>query len=217
VLEADRQDYIERYEKRLQEFGYSPEALGWGKHGRQEVRFRVLAEYALTKPDSSVLDVGCGFADLYDFLMQHGWHGRYTGIDITPGLLNVAHARHPNLDLREHDIAASTALENYDFVIASGIFNAALKVGDNPTHIENTLKAMYDHARVALCVDFLSSYVDFQKPGSWHTQPGWALDAARRLSARVLLRHDYMPYEFALFVFRDAAISERNVFQAFDK
>jgi ubiquinone/menaquinone biosynthesis C-methylase UbiE len=211
--EADRKAYIQRYEGRLREFGYSPEALGWGAHGRQPVRFGVLAEPALRRPQGTVLDVGCGFADLYDFLGEHGWHGQYTGIDIVPGLLAEARKRHPDLDLREADITADAAsLPACDFVLASGVFNAALAKADNETHIQTALRAMFGLARVAVTVDFMSSYVDFQKPGSWHTDPGQALAWAKKISRRVALRHDYMPYEFALFIYADDTVSEQNVF-----
>ena len=213
----DRLDYVQRYEKRLEEFGYSPATLGWGAQGRQEVRFSVLAEPALRKPESSVLDVGCGFCDLYDFLGQHGWRGHYTGVDIVPGLLEVARRRHPDLDVREVDITDDSApLEEYDFVISSGALNAALPSGSNEAHIEMALHTMFQRSRYATCVDFLSSYVDFQKPGAHHTDPGWALAAAKRFTRRVVLRHDYMPYEFSVFLFRDDAISERKVFRAFE-
>jgi SAM-dependent methyltransferase len=217
VNTQDRLDYVQRYEKRLHEHGYSPAALGWGAHGRQEVRFSVLAEFALRDPQSSVLDVGCGFCDLYDFLATRGWRGRYSGIDIVPGLLEVAKQRHPGIDVRELDITGDISLlHEYDFVIASGAFNAALPSGDNRTHIEAALKNMHQCSRRATCVDFLSEYVEFQKQGAFHTDPGWALATAKKLTRRVLLRHDYMPYEFALFLFRNEAISRRNVFESFE-
>jgi len=216
VKTEDRLDHVQRYEKRLQEFGYSPATLGWGVNGRQEVRFSVLAELALRMPGSSVLDVGCGFCDLYDFLDKRGWQGRYTGIDIVPGLLEVALQRHPDLDVRELDITDDSAsLDEYDFVISSGALNGALPSGSNELHIEAALRSMHRRSRYATSVDFLSSYVDFQKPGAYHTDPSWALAAAKRLSRRVLLRHDYMPYEFSVFLFRDDSISERRVFQGF--
>ena len=213
----DRLDIVQRYEKRLQEFGYSPATLGWGAQGRQEVRFSVLAAFALSMPDSSVLDVGCGFCDLHDFLTNRGWHGRYTGIDIVPGLLEAARQRHPGLDIRQLDITdTSEALEEYDFVISSGAFNAALPSGRNNDHAELALRRMHQQSWQATCVDFLSTYVDFQKPGAYHTDPAWALAAAKRLTRRVLLRLDYMPYECAIFLFRDDTISERRVFQRFE-
>jgi SAM-dependent methyltransferase len=213
MKESDRRDCIERYEGRLREHGYSPEALGWGKHGRQEIRFGVLAAQALAAPGCSVLDVGCGFADLHGFLVERGWRGRYTGIDIVPGLLDVARERHPGLDLRALDITGSEPLPGpHDFAIASGIFNARLASGGNMEQIEKALERMSEYARVAVCVDFLSTHVDFEKPDAWHTDPAWALGAAARLSRRLALRHDYMPYEFALFIYRDDSISSRNTF-----
>ena len=214
----DRLDYVQRYEKRLEEFGYSPATLGWGVHGRQEIRFSVLTEFARRLPDCSVLDVGCGFCDLYDFLTAHRWRGRYTGIDIVPGLLDVARQRHPGLEVREMDITdGARSLGQHDFVIASGTFSAALPSGSNAAHIEAALQAMYRSSRRGVSVDFLSTYVDFQKAGAYHTDPCWAFAAARKLTRRVLLRHDYMPYEFSLFLFVDDAISERNVFRGFEE
>ena len=63
--------YIERYNQRLDKFGYSPESLGWGGgKERQFVRFKALTEIGVEKHDS-LLDVGCGFADLYEYLKLH--------------------------------------------------------------------------------------------------------------------------------------------------
>jgi SAM-dependent methyltransferase len=213
MLEVDRQEYVRRYEARLAEHGCSPQALGWGKHGRQEVRFGVLAEHALREPSSSVLDVGCGFADLYDYLRQRGWGGEYTGIDIVPGVLAVARERHPGLDLRLQAVT-DPGLGTYDFVLASGVFNARLTAGDNSEHIERCLAAMCRHTRVLAGADFLTHDVAFQKPEAWHTDPAWAFQLSRQFSRRAQLRHDYMPFEFALFIFADDAVSARNVFQA---
>jgi SAM-dependent methyltransferase len=191
---TDRQELIDRYGSLLRQHGYSPQSLDWGVHGRQGLRFSVLAEHALRSPESSVLDVGCGFADLCDFLVDHGWRGRYQGIDIVPSLLEAARQRHPALDLREIDITDPAAgLGQSDFVIASGVFNERLSSGDNPSHIQGALKAMCQWARVAVSVDFLTTHVNYQRPESWHTDPAWAMDVARGLSRRLQLRCDYLP------------------------
>lgn len=213
----DRQAYVERYESRLDQFGYSPETLGWGKNGRQDVRFAVLAAEALARANCSVLDVGCGFADLYDYLRARGWAGSYTGVDIVPRLIEVAVERHPGLDLRCAELHQLAGEGTHDYVIASGVFNARLEQEDNREHIRRSLAAMHRLARAAVCVDFMSTYVDFQHPLGWHTDPGWAFGAAKELSRRAALRHDYMPFEFALFIYKEDQVSGRNVFQAFEE
>ena len=207
--------YINRYEARLKQYGYSPKSLGWGKEGRQGIRFAVLAEEVLKEPNSSVLDVGCGFADLYDFLVACGWKGHYHGIDIVPGLIQIARRRHPKLAIQNCDITSNHGLKNiYDYIICSGVFNAKLSQSDNNHHITKALKSMFKLARKCVCVDFMSTYVDYEHSEAWHTDPIWAFETAMELSRRVSLRHDFMPYEFALFIYRDDTVSNRNIFQA---
>ena len=71
------------------------------------------------------------------------------------------------------------------------------------------------YTKLAIRVDFLSTYVDYQKPDSWHTDPCKALIMAQQLSRRYVMRLDYMPFEFALTIYKDDSICDRNVFQAY--
>ncbi|MEW4562464.1 class I SAM-dependent methyltransferase [Bremerella sp. JC770] len=209
----DLNDYVTRYEAMLREHGPTHRALGWGENGRQDLRFSVLSEPAIAMGNPSVLDVGCGFGDLYHYLKRRGWEGNYVGVDIVEQLLTVARQRHPEVEFIERDITAEGAeLGTFDFVIASGIANARLPSGDNQGHIVRLLNSMRKHARVAVCMDFLSTFVDFQRPESWHTDPHWILDISRSISRRVTLRMDYMPFEYSVILWCDDAIHDRNVF-----
>ena len=120
----------------------------------------------------------------------------------------------PALDLRNEDIAEAEDLGKYDFVVASGIFNAKLMYEDNERHISNTLSRMFDHAGIAAIADFMSTYVDYQKEGAWHSDPANVIGYARKLSRRFILYYDYMPYEFAMVIFKDDLVSNENVFNA---
>ena len=46
-------------------------------------------------PEANVLDLGCGNGRLLGFLSEHGWQGRYLGLDGSPGLLAAAEACSP--------------------------------------------------------------------------------------------------------------------------
>jgi SAM-dependent methyltransferase len=210
--DKDLSEYVKRYTDRFSRFGYSPETLGWGKNSKQNVRFSVLADFAL-KENASILDVGCGFADLYAFLIAQNWRGRYHGIDIVPVLIDKAKELYPGLNLELKDIGKDS-LTISDYVIASGVFNAKLISASNEVHIQSCIARMFELCDKAVCVDFLSSYADFQKPGSWHTSPEWIFTFAKTLSRRVLLRSDYMPFEFSLFIFKDDHI-ENSIFGAY--
>ena len=198
---VDRDAYVERYERRLAEHGHAPETLGW-RPGREQARFGVVADVVAETGARSLLDVGCGFADLLDFLREQGWDGDYHGIDLVPGLLAEARRRHPSLPLDEADIAGYEPGRTFDVVVASGVFNYELQAEDNRDHIARSVARMFALARRAICVDFLTTAVDYRHPGAWHTDPAWALDLGRGLSERAELRQDYLPFEFALVVHR---------------
>ncbi|HPA64879.1 MAG TPA: class I SAM-dependent methyltransferase, partial [Spirochaetota bacterium] len=53
------------------------EILDWESMEAQHSRFAVLSEY-VPLSGKSLLDVGCGLADLYAFLTEHGIRTKYT-------------------------------------------------------------------------------------------------------------------------------------------
>ena len=50
---------VKRYESRLRNHGVGEEALGWGKKGRQQLRFSVLASH-WDLSGKRILDLGAG-------------------------------------------------------------------------------------------------------------------------------------------------------------
>ena len=56
--------------------------LGWENQEAQELRFKVLERVIF--PHASILDVGCGLGNLYDYLRNRGYNFGYTGVDILP-------------------------------------------------------------------------------------------------------------------------------------
>lgn len=214
---SDIKAYVQRYESRLNEYGYSPKTLGWGNTGRQEVRFFILSEHILKFSECSILDVGCGFADLYEYLIGCGWRGKYTGVDIVPGLLAVAKKKHPDINVKISDVSNKEEVKNlgnFDFVVASGIFNAKIKEQSNIEHIESSIRNMFGLCNKGVFIDFMSTSVDFQHEDAWHTSPVWAAEVASLITKGCFsLRHDYMPFEFALFLFKEAIKTSRNTYE----
>lgn len=209
---ADLALYQERYRSRLQEHGVTPQALGW-MDGRQESRFAALTELLPLARCTSVLDVGCGFGDMSAYLRSQGFTGSYTGVDFVPELIEAGKDLYPDEDLRVGDIATFSGEEKFDLVTESGIFNSVLQHEDNWHHLTATLEKMFSLCRVAVTADFLSSYVDFTQPDVYYTSPEDMLGFAKGLTRRVIVRHDYLPFEFALYLFKDDRIVERNKFE----
>ena len=66
MKECDYKYLLERYNNYYSQHGYSRKSIGWGKDN-QFIRFKALTEQ-FKLMDSSILDYGCGFCDLYYYL-----------------------------------------------------------------------------------------------------------------------------------------------------
>ena len=202
---------IERYNERLKKYGYDPRTLGWLK-GRQPVRFKVLSEIGDLN-GCSILDVGCGFGDLYGFLIKRGLNIAYTGIDINSNLIEIARKKYPDACFEIKDILIDEINQKFDYILLSGVFN--FKLSDNKTFIQNMLKKMFELCNKGVAADFMSTYVDFKNADAYYASPEQIFSFCKALSRRVVLRHDYMPFEFCVHVYKDDKVNERNVFKEF--
>lgn len=202
----DRAKYIARYNERLKTYGYDLKTLCWGgDRERQQTRFRVHMElrYFVPREIGSVLDVGCGFGDMGNYLETHYPHVKYTGIDINPSLIEEGKKRFPTLDLRVGEVTApGIGNAPYDLVCASGLFNYKLEHQDQLQYIKKTLEQFFSHCNIGVSSDFMSTFVDYRQELSYHLNEFEALKIAKGLSRRVVLRNDYLDYEYCLYILK---------------
>lgn len=211
----DKADNIARYQSRYAEFGYDPRTLGWTK-GRQRVRFAAALERIGTSFDS-ILDVGCGFGDLFPYLRELGWKGDYLGIDIVPELIAEGRARFGKLGAKFAcvDITMDDVEMQADVAVAIGTFNHRLRQ-DNLQFVQDTLSAMWKRSTSAIAADFLSTSADRPRDDLYYADPGDIMKLGLGWSRRVVLNHGYMPFEFNLQVWHDDSFSvDSPVFSAY--
>ena len=189
-----------RYHRlRIQEYGAgSPGALGWHPDG-QQIRFKVLAQIE-NLAHCSVLDVGCGYADLYPFLKQRFAGVQYTGIEQMPELLGVAQARYgsaTDITLHDGDFLRGP-LPPSDYVLASGSLNYRHR---NPRFIYEAIEKLYAGCRRGLGFNLLS----------WEPADGGPLSAydptaivafCQTLAPDVQLVEGYRDGDFTVFMRR---------------
>jgi len=214
---SDKQETIERYSSRYQKFGYSPKSLGWDK-GKQDVRFEILtSQYDFS--EKSILDIGCGFGDLNKTLNEkYANNYSYLGVDLVPDLVNEACKQYvgDKINFRTGDFLDISFENTFDFVIASGIFNHRLNNVNNYDLIEAAIIKALSLSNDGLAFDFLSDKVDYQLEHTFHSSPEKILSIAYKYSRNIVIRNDYMPFEFALFIFKDDSFStEDTLFNRF--
>ena len=197
---------IERYTRRFKEYGYDPKTLGWDK-GKQQIRFTILtSQYDFR--GKKVLDIGCGFGDL-NLVLEHraGWEYKYQGVDLVPVLLEQAKELYEaeNIGFSCTDILAEDFMGDYDYAVASGLFNFKFKDASNYDFIEAVMHKALSICRDGLAFDFLSDKVAYQRSETFHSSPERVLGMAYKHSRNVVLRNDYMPFEFAVFINKDSS------------
>jgi len=187
---------LRRYSERLATLGPVPEALGWTK-GRHKLRYHLLLEpWHLTT--GQLLDFGCGFGDMYDYCREHLPGVTYHGFDLNQDLVAAGRARYPDAHLTAGNALKDGLDGQWDLIVASGIFNFLLS--DNWSFIQTMFDLFARHARTGFAANFLSDRVDYRLDHTYHADPARVLDLAYRYSNRVMLRNDYMPFEFTLYV-----------------
>jgi SAM-dependent methyltransferase len=190
---------IKLYEDRFTELGQDVRTLGWKSEDDQRLRFEVLCDIA-DLHGASICDVGCGFGQQVEYLESRFGAFSYTGIDISPSLVRRAKELHPHREFLCANML-DAALPTADYFLLSGALN--FRVHDNEEFARTMLRRMFDAANKGVALNFLSSYVNFQRPHNYHFNPEAMFSYARSLTRWVTLRHDYPLWEFSLYLYKD--------------
>ncbi|MFC1963390.1 class I SAM-dependent methyltransferase [Chloroflexota bacterium] len=205
----EKGETIRRYEERLLKYGVSTKTIGWRDKEQQYRRFDILSEIGNLN-SCSILDIGCSFGDFYEFLKLRGLNVKYTGYDISSKLLEVAKKRYPEATFEVSDILEQSTKKIFDYVVSSGVFNARLS--DNEEFLKAMITRCFELCISGVAINMTSNYVDYHDEGLYYYSPEKVFTFCKTLTKRITLRHDYMPYEFTVYLYKDDSIDERNVF-----
>lgn len=210
-MTAERRQILDRvaayYTGRLGEFGPSARGVDWASEASQRLRFEQLARLWSDRPRFSLVDLGCGYGALLDYLRAVGAEVTYVGVDVAPAMLEAARARHrdtPGASFVEDERAVAPG----DFAVASGVFNVKLDVPEArwAEYVLDTLARLDALGRRGFAFNVLSLYSDpgRRRPDLYYADPLALFDhLKRRVSPRVALLHDYPLYEATFLVRKD--------------
>lgn len=216
-METGKEAQIAYYEKLLAEHGPTCRALDWNSAESQKQRYQVIKEifiYGKKSVNLSVLDVGCGLGDLYGFFKSEGALARhkihYTGSDISQKILEAAKKKYPEAEFQLKDILEEKKLPAFDYVFCSGIFN--IRVLDAQSHMEwvrAMLERMWGMAKAGMAVNFLSEGAlpiadpeDLNSGRYFFFKPEEIINLVRGICGKYILRHDYHPGDFTVYLLK---------------
>ncbi|WP_448213114.1 class I SAM-dependent methyltransferase [Colwellia sp. MEBiC06753] len=202
-------DLKQYYQNLLATHGPSVEAVQHVSTESQYKRFEILTSIA---PDiNSIIDVGCGLGDMYAYLLQHKYQGKYLGLDFVEEFVAAAKESfqaHSKAGFDTFDITQQNLPHGYDYILLSGVFNN--KMLDNEAFMLESIRKMYAACNKGVAFNAMSTYVDFFNDELYYADPLKVFDFCKKeLTSKVVLKHDYIvkegsiPYEFTIFLYKD--------------
>lgn len=210
---SQKRKTIQFYSKLLKKYGYDPRSLGWGpRKGKQTLRFEILCQIGNIS-NCSILDIGCGFGDFYGYLQFKKIKTNYIGIDINTDLIKLGKLIYPDARLQVTDFEEERFKRKFDWVFFSGISSSECSY----PYIKKIMTEMFRICKKGLAMNFVGGVVDYKVNTLFYSDPEKIYSITRSLSNRVIIRHDYMPYEFTVYVYKNNKKTSNNIFQEFLK
>ena len=206
--DAIKQIVADYYASKLQTHGATHQGVDWNSTESQHIRFNQITKVITPSPAGepcTILDYGCGYGALIDYLEARHIKHVYTGFDIAPEMIAAAVQIFSDRGQFTSDV---TSLEPVDYVMASGIFNVKLKTSEKEwsQYILKTLDHMWALSKRGMSFNSLTSYSDaeYMRDDLHYSDPMFLFDyCMRNFSRHVALLHDYGLYEFTILVRRE--------------
>jgi SAM-dependent methyltransferase len=192
------------YTQKIKEFGLTPRGVDWNSVESQELRFRQLCSVINSNEPFSILDYGCGYGAMLDYMTANFSRFQYTGLDISDEMIAQAVKSH----MGKTSAIWKTKLDAgdlHDYTIASGIFNVRLQTSDEEwkQYIIDTLNSINQYSKKGFSFNMLTSYSDkeYMRDYLYYADPSFFFDHCKKhFSKYVALLHDYPLYEFTIIV-----------------
>lgn len=179
------------YTAAIERHGESARGVHWNSAQSQEKRFEVLLS-CIDDENFSVVDAGCGFADLYTYLCtKEVPFSTYTGLDISPKMVEIAKKK-TGCEIIECDICRDV-LPVADYYICSGAMNILSRF-DTYLFIRNC----YEASKKGFVFNLLMGEDDSLVYN--HFYPNELQGLFNELGAKVTIKKGYIKHDFTAFL-----------------
>jgi len=189
------------FNKLVEKYGYSPKSLAYSGEKSQKIKFNIVTEVGI-EDNCSVLDVGCGFGDYFNYLKQRGIKNvKYCGIDISNKIVDFAKEKNSLVNVIQGNVLDLSDDEKYDYVISLG-FNC-VKTGSNWETLTQVLDKMWKLSKKGIAYNAVSTFSEDSPRKIYFVSPAKVIDyIMNNLTYKVVFRHDYMPHDFTIFAYK---------------
>ena len=180
---------------------YSPRAVGYNSTAEH----RYLMQNILTGfYNSSILDIGCGRADLYKLIQDFypDLEVAYRGIDHNPLMTSLAKEKY-GIECQTGAFEAAI-LPTADWVVAHGIFTPRRCETEDADlrKLFDDIDILYKQATVAVSFNLLNPINTTHHEGFFYVHPGLVLDMLIEKYQSVVLRNNYSEDTYTVTIYK---------------
>ncbi|WP_299550011.1 class I SAM-dependent methyltransferase [Seonamhaeicola sp.] len=199
----DFQEIKKYYKDKFESFGHTAQGMDWKDKASQYLRFEIISKYMDFNSSPTILDVGCGSSEFLNFCLINKLQCNYKGLDITEEMVASSNNRFgPNTAVLG-DLFTFQSNEQFDYVIASGTFNAKLN-SDNENwklfFYDNLLK-MFEKSKKGIVFNCMSEHVDWTYDRLYYPNiSNLTAFIVEKLSRKFVIDHSYDLYEMTVYI-----------------
>lgn len=198
----------EHYKKTFQKHGATVKGVDWGEseanlHLRYDKMLAVIEKGSAEKP--SVLDVGCGYGGLLDYMIKKGINLQYTGIDVEENMVIWAQNAHPEATFIRGDILEVRIDKQFDYVVCNGILTQKLDVQGlvMDEYAGKLIRTMFALCSKGLAFNVMTTKVNFFSNNLYYRNPAELLSwCLTEITTHIKLDHAYHLYEYTVYLYR---------------
>lgn len=191
------------YTDKVLTYGTNHKGVDWNSRESQEIRYEQLLKVCNEKEKFTILDYGCGYGYLFEYMKNRNYNFEYYGFDISEEMINKARQTYKENNCY---FSNSTKMKSKtDYCVASGIFNVKFDT-DFETwteYILSVLNEINNNTTKGFSFNCLTKYSDkeYMKDNLYYGDPCYFFDYCKKqFSKNVAILHDYDLYEFTIVV-----------------
>ena len=208
-LDKALQTYKDYFNEKIETYGATPQGVDYNGPAAQQVRFEQLVKVINPSTPFTVIDYGCGYGALFDFLQNKRLAFEYCGFDMLEKMVIAGREAHRGVSNASFQ-HMEDELVPADYLIASSIFNNKFEATESEWQemVLRTLQRMNPLCTKGFSFDMLTKYSDPDRMALrldlFFADPLIMFDFCKRnFSRNVALLHDYGLYDFTILVRKD--------------
>lgn len=201
---------VDFYDNCFTKYGPTPKGVDWPNELDLLKRFDVMLQVIKnqTPTPTSLLDLGCGYGALLDYLINNNKNQQidYEGIDLSENMILEAKNRHPAAKFYIHDILKNLIPANsFDYIVMNGVLTERQNLSQTQMieFAQTLIKEAFKICRYGIAFNVMSIHVDWLGEKLFH----WGFDEIAKFlknncSRNIVFRSDYGLYEFTTYVYK---------------